>query len=353
MDQTQLQEKIALYYQKLPEETKVLFAGMSWLEILKEIDVKYLLNEEQIKTLGTETTLLLLGVIDLEGYVENIRAEIKIESIKIDAILDEVGEKILKDVAPLLYETYNNNVAELMKEKYGNKFDERLSSLPKKIKEAIDDSNYQTSIYQIGQKHGLNISQIGDLEEVTTKVMVGTINPSQYENELKVKISTEKTKEILPEINEAVFKNIKEILKENWDKIENEDIPLPPYAIKKEDIVPLPPPSYNNEVKIVEVEQKKVEPNEEIGRDESNFYMKHGVEILQNENHEEKEEQSIKTGFEKSGMNILMEKLVNPSTSKTTVSNYSIPNKISQIEHLPQTSGDAQKKPHDPYHEEI
>lgn len=353
MDQTQLQEKIALYYKKLPEETKVLFAGMSWIETLQEINSKYSLNEEQIKTLGTETTILLLGIISLEDYVQTIKTEIKIEPSKIDELLDEVGNKILKDIAPLMYDSYNKNVVELMNEKFGQKFDERFSTLPNKIQEAIEDSKYQTSIYNIGNKYLLNISQIGELEEITTKVMIGLVSPGDYESEIKSKIKTTdtQTKNIVSEINELVFKNIKEVLKENWNKNETK-IPVPPYInLENKKIeqnnskqeIPLPPYKENTLVK--DPESPKLS-EKEISDD---LYKESGIEIIQDEAIPEfnKQENVIKKPI-----NILSDKLVNKTVSPKIVTDYSIP-KINPQSTNTQINQVPQSKPHDPYHEAI
>ncbi|HAQ02674.1 hypothetical protein A2467_02650 [Candidatus Nomurabacteria bacterium RIFOXYC2_FULL_36_8] len=163
MDQTELQEKIVLYYQKLPEETKVLFAGMSWLETLKEIDTKYSLNDAQIETLGTETTILLLGIISLEDYVQTIKDEIKLEGTGTDNMLDEIGDKILKDIAPLLYESYEKNVMELEKENVSTDtvplppYAEKKQAVEPKVNPIINSAyshNNETDMYR---EHGIDV----------------------------------------------------------------------------------------------------------------------------------------------------------------------------------------------------
>lgn len=334
MDQTQLQEKIALYYNKLPEQTKVLFAGMSWLETLKEIETKYLLDDSQIKTLGTETTLLLLGIVNLDDYEKTLRMEIKIPEIQMDEIINEIGEKIIKDIAPLVYESFNKNVSDLMKEKYGDKIDERISQLPEKIKEAINNSGYQTSIYEIGNKYSLNIHQIGQLEEITTKVMVGVLNPNKYEEEIKSNINTppEKLVSLINEINEKVFKNIKGILMEIWTKKDTANVPLPPYM--KKDILEVPIPTK----KEISIEEEKVVEN--------NIYKESGIEIL-----------SDNTPLENKGVskeistnNIVTDKLFGKTINNTTVTDYTVTNKIKELSNEKE---EATTKPHDPYHEVI
>ncbi len=63
MDKEELQKKIAEYYLKLPKEAQEVFSSMKWLETLKNICEKYSLDENQIKTLGIETSLILLGIV--------------------------------------------------------------------------------------------------------------------------------------------------------------------------------------------------------------------------------------------------------------------------------------------------
>lgn len=403
MDQTQLQQKIAEYYQKLPEETKVLFASMSWMEALKEIDTKYGLNDEQVKTLGTETTLLLLGIINLEDYEKTLRNEIKLENNKIEDVIREINEKILKDIVPQLYETFNKNTSELIKEKYGENFDERLSNLPENIKKAINDSNYQSFIYEIGNKYSLNIDQLGILEDITIKVMVGTIKGDQYENEIKSKINIPENsiKEMIVELNENIFKNIKEILKNNWSK--KEEVPLPPYTKKVEENKVFSSPSVREtpeEQKGSDIIEKPIEQK----RSEIDPYREHGIEILSDENitnsevvpelkqeenkissslpmietqreqkvpvveevikTEEKKENTIndintaqelvnpKIGsFDKS--NIITDKLFGNTSSKNIVSDYSLPKISSSTQPSLKIESEIPENSHDPYHEVI
>lgn len=80
MDQTQLQQKIVEYYNKLPSDVQTLFSSMNWLKDLEEISKRYSLSEEQKEYLGTETTLVLLGVIDSKEYNKNLEAEISISA---------------------------------------------------------------------------------------------------------------------------------------------------------------------------------------------------------------------------------------------------------------------------------
>jgi len=316
MDQTQLQEKIALYYQKLPEETKVLFASMNWLETLKEIDAKYSLNDEQIKTLGTETTILLLGMVSPEDYEQTLKTEIKLEGGKTDEIIKEINEKILKDISPKLFEAFNNNIVELADEKYGEGFTEKFSKLPEEIQNAVNDSGYQASIYSIGNKYGLGIDKIGELEDITTKVLLGSIKSGDYESEVKNKIGLpeDKNKEMVVLLNDRIFKNIKDKMVNSTSR---SGAPLPPYAMA------------SSKQNVISIKEEKKEPMVVKTLDiETNKTEKPlSIPIVEN-----KVSDVVKP-------NIMANKLMGSTISSATVTDYS----------MPKMGGGS----HDPYHEEI
>ncbi|MCM2338935.1 MAG: hypothetical protein NDI62_00555 [Burkholderiales bacterium] len=217
MDQAQLQQKIAEYFLKLPQEAQELFSSMQWLEKLKEISTKYDLSEEQIQTIGTETTLVLLGIIHAEEYVDIIKKEINIGEKNLDKLLSEINDAIFKDIGPQLEETFYKNNG--IKTEIPNKLDERFDNLSKETKDAIKASDYQTKIYEIGQKNGLTIYQIGLLGEATLNVMLGITLPNKFEESLiNIGLPKEKTLELANDINEQILRKIREELVKNINK---------------------------------------------------------------------------------------------------------------------------------------
>lgn len=253
MDQKELQQKIALYYEKLPEEAKVVFAGMNWIGTLEEIEIKYSLNDEQIKTLGTETAILLLGIIGIEEYVNTIRKEMKLEASVVDKILDEVGEKILNNVMPYIDKAYNDNMSSFIKESTGEKED------------------YKVKIYEISNKHGLPIDKMGEIQSITERFINGEISSIKYENEISLitEFPSNKILEIIKDINENIINKIRQ------EAIKKNTVPLPPkkpmsisLPIKSKKEIPLPP---KKEVK-EEIPVNKIDDNEE--------YKSHGIEIV-------------------------------------------------------------------------
>jgi hypothetical protein len=213
MDQQELQKQIALYYSKLPAEVQVVFAKMEWLETLKKISEKYILNNEQIQTLGTETTLLLLGIISFEEYEDYIK-NLGLTLENTDKMMTEINETVLKEIRPRLDETFYENAKTLAKEQGEIKedLDIRFDKLAPEIKKVIMDIGYHTTLYNIAVANKLDIPKMGILEEITTSVIVGDLHPDQYEYTLRDKLglSLETTQKLADEINKKILKIIRE-----------------------------------------------------------------------------------------------------------------------------------------------
>jgi len=289
MDQEQLKQKIAEYYGKLPKEAQVVFSSMTWMETLKSISAKYGLNNNQIEILGTETTLVLLGIISIDEYEEILKKELMLEEEVLGEMMSEIYENILKKIETQLYETFDLNTTALVEEKTNNgvKLDEHFINLPKEVQEAIVKSGWKEKLYEMAQKYKINIEQMGILEEVTIKLMLNEIHPDQYESELasKITIPKEDISNLVKDVNEEILKKIREEEK----KITNDEL-----RITNEDEIPLPPYAKtitNDELRIT---------NEETGKT-----------LITNKKEEPK--------------NIIEEKLKNPTVSERIVSDHSIP----------------------------
>ena len=116
MDEKELQQQIALYYSKLPPEVQEIFAKMEWLETLKQISVKYGLGNEEIHILGTETTLVLLGIIHLAEYEEKISSELGLSRNSANKMFEEINTSILKNIDLKKYEKIVNRKLRLTKD---------------------------------------------------------------------------------------------------------------------------------------------------------------------------------------------------------------------------------------------
>jgi len=99
---------------------------------------------------------------------------------------------------------------EITLEEIQKKFD----SLPEDLKWAIMAANIDEKITAIGQAHGLNIEQLGQLSLETHMVTLGYTLPDNFEASIKASLGlpNDKTREIVEEINTKILKEIKEKL---------------------------------------------------------------------------------------------------------------------------------------------
>lgn len=125
MDQEQLQQKIAEYYAKLPKGAQTVFSSMKWLESLESLSTKYNLNESQKSTLGTETMLVLLGIIHLVEYENVLEKELEMPKVQFDKMLIEIDESILRTIRTQLSEAFKKN-NEVVEEKVQKEEEEKV-----------------------------------------------------------------------------------------------------------------------------------------------------------------------------------------------------------------------------------
>jgi len=138
------------------------------------------------------------------------------------------------------------------------------------------------------------------LEEIINKTILGNIHPDKLENEIKSKIQipNDKINELIADLNEEIFKEIRNLLKTQNELIAKEDeVPLPPY---KEIIKNIDPITSVNGIEIINEERnKKIEPVVKEG-DEGEIFKNSGIDIIE-------------------------DKLNKMTVSDSTVSNYSLP----------------------------
>ena len=277
MDQTQLKQKIAEYFSKLPKEAQTAFSSMLWMETLKGIISKYNLNPKEAETLGTETTLALLGIISLEEYQNNLERELVVDEETKEKIIKEIDDTILKTIKEQLVVAFETNAEALLNESRNKPlvFDPRFISMPQNVQEAIARSSWKEILFGIAQKYKLTVEQTGILEEITAKVMLNAIHPNNYEKEItsKITIQKEEIPLLVGEVNQEILLKIRELLKERWDIIKKDDkkevdeIPLPPYSKVKINIPepikqPIVPNTIPPVIQKIEVPQKAVAAGE-------------------------------------------------------------------------------------------
>lgn len=214
MDKQELQNKIGEYYARLPPEVQEKFSSMLWLETLKKLSAKYSLTDEQTAVLGTETTLALLGVLHVREYENILIQELSLEENTLKNLLAEINDDIFRDLAPKITEVFNKNNQPEKKEGenvMSPGLEKKLEELPSYVKEAVNKSNYGEELFNIAKAKGLSITEIGDLEKITTNLIDGKLSPDKFEPTIEsvLRFDKEKSTALVSEINEKILKNIR------------------------------------------------------------------------------------------------------------------------------------------------
>jgi len=88
-------------------------------------------------------------------------------------------------------------------------------NLPNDLKTVFFSANKDETIESIGRKHNLTIDKIGELANETGMVMLGVTHPNEFIGNLadRLEVDKEKARAIAGEINEQVFKKVRESLR--------------------------------------------------------------------------------------------------------------------------------------------
>lgn len=330
---------------KLSQKSREAINSVDWENLSESIGKKYLIDEE-IESFQIEILLVLLGLEKPESLEKNIMEFIITSEKEAREIADEVFEKIFSPIANKL--EGDSSLTKTTPKPISPKF----NSLPEKLQQAIAQSDYQNKIYSLGRKYSLSIDEMGILEEIVTRIMLGTLPSENLENEIKYKIEIpeEKNKELIGELNESIFKNIRELIKTKSENILEEDVPLPPYR-QKEESLPKTEDKIDNteEVEIID-EPKITDQIDHISKEqESGLYAKSGIEFIEEEKELPKEihidEEKENKTLEDTGIDIIGERLTNPTISPSSVSDQTNRGLYGSLEEKPSS--------YDPYREEI
>ena len=98
-------------------------------------------------------------------------------------------------------------------------------NLPEDLKEAIFSLDMSEIVEKIGREKQLNIEQIGDLANETGMVMLGVTHPNEFIANLadRLEVDKEKARVIAGEINEQIFKPVRESIRKIHSMREEEE----------------------------------------------------------------------------------------------------------------------------------
>ena len=93
----------------LSKEVEEAINSLDWLSKIEEIGKKYLLSEEEIDNLKTETLLVLTGLEEGEAYERNIENEVGTSKEEAEKITNEATEEIFTPMYNTLMENIKNS----------------------------------------------------------------------------------------------------------------------------------------------------------------------------------------------------------------------------------------------------
>ena len=93
--------------------------------------------------------------------------------------------------------------------------DEEIKKLPAETRRAFASFDWGNKLNELGKKHGLHIDQLGELYTETALVMIGLVKSDDYLSQIEIRLNldSEKASALVNDINEQIFKPIRDALK--------------------------------------------------------------------------------------------------------------------------------------------
>ena len=98
---------------------------------------------------------------------------------------------------------------------------EQMQKIPSEVREAIESSDWERKIFNIGRAHKLHIDDIDVLSMETILTMIGLEHPKDFFDNVKerAEISEDVLLDIIDEVNEQLFTKIRDALKVHYEKV--------------------------------------------------------------------------------------------------------------------------------------
>lgn len=126
-----------------------------------------------------------------------------------------------------------------------NKLKEQFKTLPKEVQQAILNTDLSTKLQQIIKNNQLMIDQAGILEIETMLVLYGIEPLESYKANIarELNLSNEKAFAVARDVDELIFKSIRENLRKINEEIKNseKETPVAAPVVEKEQTIPITP----------------------------------------------------------------------------------------------------------------
>ncbi len=103
---------------------------------------------------------------------------------------------------------------------------EQMKKIPTEVREAINASDWERTIFNIGREHKMHIDDIDTLSVETILTMIGLEHPKDYPDNIQKRIglNDEELMNIVEQVNERLFSKIREALRIHYEKVATGEI---------------------------------------------------------------------------------------------------------------------------------
>lgn len=201
-------QKLAGEWGKLPAPLQDFILDERWENRLSAVASKHNLNPEQERALKIEILLALFCLEDLSDLDANIKTAIP--ETQTESIASDVRREVLEAIKDELTRI-NHQLA--IQDQIIN---DRIAQLPDELQQAINTLDIEKVVQNIGQKHGLHVDQLGQVDNGIWQVMLGHQPASKFTANIQtgLGISPAEAEQIAMEVNREIFVKIRESLKQ-------------------------------------------------------------------------------------------------------------------------------------------
>ncbi len=106
---------------------------------------------------------------------------------------------------------------------------EQMQRIPAEVREAIQASDWERTVFNIGRAHKMHIDDIDVLSIETILTLIGLEHPKDFPVNLQKRtgVSDDTLAQIVDEINERLFSKIRSALKNHYEKVSAGEIMAP------------------------------------------------------------------------------------------------------------------------------
>lgn len=305
------QETVKEALVRAPADIQSAIFSDSLSEECKKLATTHSLSDEHAKMLKEEIIFVLLGLTEEVELPQNIQVRLSVPPLRAHEIVSDIRKDIFAPIqksldvisgkignedvtVPPLDSKFENRNSNFPSKEPELSFEGTVrlksvsdvapkpqqttspaaqpttntSSLPDDVQKTMSSPEVAKKIQAIGQKHQLHVDTVGTLLDETQLVMKGETHPKEYIKNLtkRLSVSDTKAKEVAVDINEQIFRPIRESLKkvhrigEDSPGSENKNYDL---QEKKNNGQPMPEPLKSRSYNLKPAERQKTFTQEE------------------------------------------------------------------------------------------